>query len=342
MLPCYTPLAWNVMLLFRDRLMILSVMALGLSWFPSHALAFTITAPAEKSILTSGQAVAVTVDLGTEIGVRRVQYFWYRHGAEPVTVQQASPSLVTTASTTPPFGGKLTVPIEVVGAMRLLAVGEVARGRLGSWEEFDEILVQVEPSAELTSIEFEAEKPWRLDTIGRILEAPDVGQFADGVIRRIGGGTAGSTYHSSNDQVVTIYPDGLLRVVGNGKATITVANRGKQGTLDVVVKSDADPNRLPTAHAGSDLTVKAGTTVVLNGLRSADPDGDPLQYEWAQIRGNKVPLLDPNTAKPTFVAPKVSAKRLLKFKLRVTDMKGPDTVKGGDSLPSFVNVWVEP
>jgi len=67
-----------------------------------------------------------------------------------------------------------------------------------------------------------------------------------------------------------------------------------------------------------------------------------LQYEWAQIRGNKVPLLDPNTAKPTFVAPKVSAKRLLKFKLRVTDMKGPDTVKGGDSLPSFVNVWVEP
>src|SRR5256885_8025066 len=154
--------------------------------------------------------------------------------------------------------------------MRLLAVGEVARGRLESWEEFDEILGQVEPSAELTGIEFEAEKPWRLDTIGRILEAPVVGQFADGVIRRIGGGTAGSTYHSSNDQVVTFYPDGLLRVVGSGKATITVTNRGKQGTLDVVVKSDADPNRLPTAHAGSDLTVKAGTTVVLIFFQAED------------------------------------------------------------------------
>jgi len=284
----------------------------------------------------------VTVDLGAEIGIRRVQYYWYRHGTEPVTAQQASASLVATASATPPFGGVLTVPIEAAGSMRLLAVGEVARGRLASWDEFDEILVQVEPSAELTGIEFEVEKPWKLDTIGKILETPVVGQFADGVMRRIGGGTAGSTYHSSNDQVITVYPDGLLRVAGNGKATITVTNRAKQGTLEVAVKSDAEPNRLPTAHAGSDLTVKAGTTVVLNGLRSTDPDGDPLQYEWAQIRGNKVPLLDPNTAKPTFVAPKVSTKRLLKFKLRVTDMKGPDTVKGGDSLPSFVNVWVEP
>lgn len=329
-------------MLFRDHLLVLPIMALGVGWFPCQTLALTITSPDEKSALTSGQQVAVTVDLGSEIGIRHVRYYWYRHGAEPVTAQQASPSLVATASATPPFGGMLTVPIEAVGSMRLLAVGEVARGRLASWDEFDEILVQVEPPAELTGIEFEVEKPWRLDTIGKILETPVVGQFADGVIRRIGGGTAGCTYHSSNDRVITVHPDGLLRVAGNGKAAITVTNRGKQGTLEVVVKSDVEPNQLPTAHAGSDLTVKAGATVVLNGLRSTDPDGDLLQYEWAQIRGNKVPLLDPNTAKPTFVAPKVSAKRLLKFKLRVTDMKGPDTVKGGDSLPSFVNVWVEP
>lgn len=329
-------------MLFRDRFRVPAAVALGLCFFPCQTQAFTITAPVEKSVLTSGQQVTVTVDLGAEIGIRRVQYYWYRHGTEPVTAQQASASLAATASATPPFGGVLTVPIEAVGSMRLLAVGEVARGRLASWDEFDEILVQVEPSAKLTGIEFEVEKPWRLDTIGKILETPVVGQFADGVMRRIGGGTAGSTYHSSNDQVITVYPDGLLRVVGNGKATITVTNRGKQGPLEVAVKSDAEPNRLPTADAGSDLTVKAGTTVVLNGLRSTDPDGDPLQYEWAQIRGNKVPLLDPNTAKPTFVAPQVSTKRLLKFKLRVTDMKGPDTVKGGDSFPSFVNVWVEP
>jgi len=307
---------------------------------PAHA--FMITAPAGESLLRSGQQVGATVDLGTEIGMLRVQYYWYRQGEEPLVPQQAGPALVATASSSPPYGGTLTVPLDAIGKMRLLAVGEVARGRLAGREEFDEILVQVEPSAPLTGIEFEAEKPWRLGTIGKILEVPVVGQFADEVTRRIGGVSAGSTYQSSNEQVIKVYPDGVLQVIGNGKAALTVTNRGKQGVLEVVVKSDVEPNRPPIAHAGPDLTVKGGTTVLLNALKSTDPDGDPLKYEWAQIRGNKVSLLDMDTPKATFVAPKVSARRLLRFKLRVTDMRGPDTVKGADSFPAFVNVWVDP
>ncbi len=160
--------------------------------------------------------------------------------------------------------------------------------------------------------------------------------------RRIGGTLTGSTYRSSNEQVIKAYPDGLLQVVGNGKAALTVTNRGKQGVLEIVVKLDVELNRAPIAHAGPDLTVKGGATVLLNGLRSTDPDGDLQKYEWAQIRGNKVSLLDLDTPRVTFMAPKVSAKRLLRFKLRGTDMRGPDTVKGADSFPSFVNVWVEP
>ena len=46
--------------------------------------------------------------------------------------------------------------------------------------------------------------------------------------------------------------------------------------------------------------------------------------------------------KATFMAPAVSSPRLLRFKFQVTDMKGPDTVKGADSLPVYVDVWVEP
>src|SRR5439155_1419244 len=114
-------------------------------------------------------------------------------GKEPLVPQQAGPALVATASSSPPYGGTLTVPLDAIGKMRLLAVGEVARGRFGGREEFDEILVQVEPSAPLNGIEFEAEKPWRLGTIGKIVEVPVVGQFADEVTRRIGGVSAGST-----------------------------------------------------------------------------------------------------------------------------------------------------
>jgi hypothetical protein len=123
---------------------------------------------------------------------------------------------------------------------------------------------------------------------------------------------------------------------------LTVVNRGKSGKLDVVVKGDAEPNRAPIADAGPDRTVKGGATVVLNGLQSTDPDGDPLKYEWMQTRGQKVSMLDLDTPRATFVAPKVSVKRLLQFRLKVTDMKGPDQVKGADSFPAVINVWVEP
>lgn len=322
---------------------VLSVSTLaGMFGAAAPAWAFRVTAPMDGAVLMAGQALDVTVDLGTEISVSRVLYYWYRLGEEPLVTQQAVLALESTGAATPPFGGRLIVPNGAIGAMRLLAVGEVTRGRLAGQEEFDEILLQVDPPAALTGIEFEVEKPWRLDTIGKILEVPAIGQFADGAARWIGGTSAGSRYESSDDGVLAIYPGGFVRVIGNGAATLTVKNRGREGRLDVVVKSEAEPNGAPIAQAGPDQTVKAGATVMLSALQSRDPDGDPLRYEWAQVRGNKVSLLDADSSKATFVAPKVSAKRLFRFKLRVTDMKGPDTVKGADSVPSFVNVWVVP
>lgn len=309
---------------------------------PGVADAFAIREPVPGVVVTPGDVITARVDLGTDTGVHRVRYFWYRQGEEPAMLQQAAPALVATASSEPSYGGTLTVPRDAIGAMRLLAVGDVSRGRLAGREEFDEILLQIEPRVELLGIEFEVEKPWRLDTIGRLLEVPVLGQFADGVARRIGGGSAGSRYESSDARVIAIHPDGIVQVVGNGKAVLTVGNRGKSGMLEVVVKGEAEPNGAPVARAGPDLTVKGGAKVTLSGLKSADPDGDPLKYEWTQIRGQRVSLLDPNSATATFVAPRVSARRLLQFRLSVTDMKGPDLMKGADSFPAFMNVWIEP
>ncbi len=314
----------------------------GLFGAAAPGWAFRVTAPTDGAVLMAGQSLDVAVDLGTEVGVSRVLYYWYRLGEEPLVAQQAILALESTSAAAPPFGGRLTVPNGAIGAMRLLAVGEVTRGRLAGQEEFDEILLQVDPPMALTGIEFEVEKPWRLETIGKILEVPVIGQFADGAARWIGGASAGSRYESSDAGVLAIYPGGFVRVIGNGTATLIVKNRGREGRLDVVVKSEAEPNRVPIAQAGPDQTVKTGATVVLSALQSRDPDGDPLRYEWSQIRGNKVSLLDADSSKATFVAPPVSAKRLFRFKLRVTDMQGPDTVKGADSMPSFVNVWVVP
>jgi hypothetical protein len=54
------------------------------------------------------------------------------------------------------------------------------------------------------------------------------------------------------------------------------------------------------------------------------------------VRGSKVSLLDANNSEASFLAPAVSEPRMYRFKLRVTDKKG------ADSLPTFVDVTVEP
>ena len=327
----------------------------GLLTVPSFA--FTITDPASGATLTAGSTVTTRVDLGKDTGIVKVRYYWYGEQDEVLVEQDDSTAtgsivapvaMIGSAEQEPVFGGPLKVPQEGIGPMRLLAVAEISRGRLGTRSIFDEVIVKVEPSAALTTIDFETEKPLQLgragqssafghvDSLGKIFELPVVADFADGIIRHISTPASGTTYESSSQKVIKVLPGGLLQIVGNGKATITVTNRGKQAALDVDVNVNDEPNEPPVADAGTNKSVKASTRVKLSGLKSRDPEGEALYYSWSQVWGNKVALLDANNAEPSFLAPAVSEPRTYRFKLRVTDRKG------ADSLPVFVDVTVEP
>lgn len=322
-----------------------------------HAYAFKIVEPAEGAKLTAGDTVTVHVDLGKDSGIIKVRYYWYGEQDETLVEQEdatatgsiiAPVALVGLADHDPAFGGNLLVPKDSIGPMRLLAVAEISRGRLGTRQVFDEILVQVEPRAALTMIDFETNKPLQLgrtgqssafghvDSMGKVFELPVVGEFSDGIARRISAPGTGTSYQSSNPKVIKVLPEGMLQIVGNGKTTIDVTNRGKQASLDVEVTVNDEPNEPPVADAGTNKTVKAGSKVKLSGLKSRDPEGEALYYSWSQIRGSKVPLLDVNGPEASFQAPQVSEARTYRFKLRVTDKKG------ADSLPAFVDVTVEP
>jgi hypothetical protein len=331
--------------------------ALCMSLPVGQAFAFKITEPAAGAKLTAGQTVTAHVDVEYDIGIVQVRYYWYGEQDDTLVEQEdatatglivAPVALVGLAEQEPAFGGPLRVPKEGIGPMRLLAVAEISRGRLGTRSVFDEILVHVEPKAPLTNIDFETDKPLQLgragqssafghvDSLGKIFELPVVGDFADSVTRRISTPASGTSYKSSNDQVVKILKDGLLQIVGNGKTTLTVTNRGQQASLDVIVNVNDEPNEPPIADAGPNRSVKAGSKVKLSGLKSRDAEGEALYYSWSQVRGSKVSLLDVNGPEATFQAPQVSEPRTYRFKLRVTDKKG------ADSLPAFVDVVVEP
>jgi hypothetical protein len=65
------------------------------------------------------------------------------------------------------------------------------------------------------------------------------------------------------------------------------------------------PNRAPVADAGTAQSVREGASVMLDGRRSADPDGDPVRYAWtltAGPPGSAAVLITPNAAAPSFTA----------------------------------------
>jgi hypothetical protein len=329
---------------------VLSLALVALAWhaqwplnlLPAAARALTLTTPAADSTLSAGQAVPVAVDVGGEGSLRRLRYYWYRIDEEPLDSHQATPAPFTPSRDGAPFAGTVAVPEDALGRMRLLAVGEVVKGRMESQEEFDEVLVTVGTSSELQVIEFGVQKPWRLMPVGKRIQVPAIGQFSDGVSRPLSGPNVGSRFRSSNERVVSVDRDGILRVMGVGKATVAVENRGKTGTVDVIVDADGEPNQPPIAEVVAELQAKSGDLVLLDGLKSRDPDGDLLHFEWKQILGHRVILSNVNEAKATFIAPKVSEQKRYQFSLVVTDMAGPDTIKGADSPPAVVTVWVRP
>jgi hypothetical protein len=116
---------------------------------------------------------------------------------------------------------------------------------------------------------------------------------------------------------------------------LTVTNLGgltSDDSMDIVYYDD---NIFPVADAGADQTVLQGTTVVLNGTGSTDPDGGISAFKWEQTDGPPVNLLNANTAMPYFKAPAGNtAPETLTFGLEVTDNGG---LQSSDEVSITVN-----
>ncbi len=115
-------------------------------------------------------------------------------------------------------------------------------------------------------------------------------------------------------------------------------NRGASSTPSTVaITVNPADNTPPTANAGTPQTVTSGDTVELDATGSSDPDGTIASYAWSQTGGTPVvPLSDPASAAPTFLAPTVTSPATLTFSLVVTDNRG------ATSPASTVTVIVNP
>ena len=116
-----------------------------------------------------------------------------------------------------------------------------------------------------------------------------------------------------------------IKVEGTITFRLTVTSNGLSNSDTVTVRVRAD--RAPVANAGSDRSVNAGESVSLSGSGS-DPESDALAYAWVQTAGPSVTLAGPNTASPSFTAPRVTNETVLTFQLTITanDLTATDTV----------------
>jgi hypothetical protein len=136
------------------------------------------------------------------------------------------------------------------------------------------------------------------------------------------GATAASFTVNTDKQITAVSPAHTA-----GWVDVTVTTPG--GTSKI---SNADRFTYlspPVADAGADQTVKATSTVTLDGSRSKDPGGQPLTYKWTQTAGPSVTLSSSTAVKPTFTAPDVETPTSLTFQLVVnngTTNSSPDTV----------------
>jgi hypothetical protein len=96
-------------------------------------------------------------------------------------------------------------------------------------------------------------------------------------------------------------------------------------------------NTAPVALAGGDRLVAPveDMTIFLDGSGSRDPEGQALTYQWTQVEGDPVSLLDSSTAHPSFSLSPVAETSVRRFELVVNDGEL-------DGAPAAVSVTATP
>ena len=129
--------------------------------------------------------------------------------------------------------------------------------------------------------------------------------------------------------------DNICSGEGNAFTTVTIIGEcGPESSIDVVASGDYSakfvgdvhcptPKTMgsPIAKATGPIEIAEGEKAILSGEESIDPNGDLLRYQWKQIGGAVVDLVNPNSVEAEFTAPTVEQNEIADFELTVKDSR---------------------
>ena len=288
--------------------------------FRADALALQIVTPAPGTVVIPGTLVHVVIapapgEVITEVAV---------------STGTVANKAIAIDGQSGRFELQVRIPIDAVGPTFIVALATLVGG--GAAMEY--VIVQADPGP-LTQLM--ASAPPSMTRVGEIFQLDVNGVFDDGVLRPLTQPERGTTYSSTNSAILGVHPSGLIQARSRGSAMVVVTNRGRQATANVVVDvPDPLTNHIPVPDAGPDQIVPPEVVVALSAANSSDPDGDPLQYRWAQQSGPMRALRDDDKVEATFGSPKVLTEQTLVFSLVVIDDKG------AVSFPKTVRITVRP
>lgn len=297
----------------RSRLPAIALVFWGCS--TGSVAAATIQSPLPGARVTPGQPVTVVAAPGPGETIEAIAVVTRRGVTQPPAgVMQAD----------------VTIPLDAVGPEFLVLFAMTAGGSRSVASV--EVVADPGPLSFLT-----VEAPAVLDRVGQVMPLEVIGRFDDGVERDLTHGDLGTTYRSSDPDVLAVHPTGVVQARRRGMARVLVSSRGRSATVTIrVAVPDPSDNRIPVPNAGADRVVLREQLVDLDGRASADPDGEALTYSWQQESGPAVLLRGADTATPYFVSPVVSTSTVLEFSLVVSDSRG------ATSFPTIVRITVNP
>ena len=291
----------------------------------THAAALQVVTPLPQTVVRAGAVVTVTV--APSSGEQLV-------GASGATSEQ---TVEATAGTQPgTFDLQIPIPSRAVGPTFVFVAADLSTGGIATAS----VILTADPGP-LSDLIVTA--PPVLTAIGQIGQVTVKGVFADGVTRNMPLVEQGTTYRSTDANILAVDSSGRIQARARGRAQLVVTSThvvsGAVTMAGVIVQCDVPSppdNRIPIADAGADLTTAPLKVVHLDASASSDPDGDAITYSWTQESGRTVILRGADTATPFFLSPRVAAPDVLEFSVVITDSKGAST------LPKIVRVTVQP